>query len=135
ASNHWLLVLALVAVVVAIIVNEVLALTSGGKALGPESATQMYNRENAVFVDIRTENSYITAHLPGAVNIPLAHLDQQVDKLKSYDGRPLIVYCDHGRTSAKAESKLRKLGIQPVFQLRGGLSSWQSAGLPTESRG
>lgn len=134
ASNNLMLVLALVAVVVAIAVNEFLIFRAGGSALTPETATRLYNRENAVFVDVRGENAFLNAHLPGAVNVPLERLEQQTNRLKRYKGRPVIVYCDTGRTSAKALGQLKEQGFDPVFQLRGGIATWQGEGLPVEGR-
>ena len=135
AANHPILVMALVGIVAAIIVNEVLNLRSAGQQLEPAEATRMYNRENAQFVDVRGENAFVTRHLPGAVNLPLAHLDKRRGQLKVKAGQPVIVYCDSGRSASRAVGELRKGGLEPVYQLRGGLAAWQDAGLPTEGRG
>ncbi|MCO6441999.1 MAG: rhodanese-like domain-containing protein [Nitrococcus mobilis] len=133
-GNHWALSTALVVITIAIIANEVLLLLQAGHALEPEQATQLYNRDDAVFVDLRSENAYLTAHLPGAVNLPLAHLEQQTEKLKQYAGRPVILYDESGYQARKAGSKLKKLGMENVYQLRGGLDAWRGAGLPTKSK-
>ena len=134
AGNHPFLVMALVGVVAAIVVNEIIQLRSRGQDVDPGEATRLYNRENALFVDVRGENAFVTRHLPGAVNVPLAHLNERKGKLKVKPGQPVIVYCDSGRTAGRALGELRKDGFDPVYQLRGGLHAWQDAGLPTEGR-
>lgn len=133
-GNHWALSIALVVITIAIIANEVLLLLQAGHALEPEQATQLYNRDDAVFVDLRGENAYLTAHLPGAVNLPLAHLDQQTEKLQQYAGRPVILYDEAGYQARKAGTKLKKLGMENVYQLKGGIGAWRDAGLPTKSK-
>lgn len=133
-GNHWVLSLALVAIIAAIIVNEIILLLHAGRILEPEQATHLYNRDDAVFVDLRGENAYLSAHLPGAVNLPLAQMEQQVEKLKQYDGRPVILYDDSDYQVRKAGFKLKKLGMENVYQLRGGIGAWRGAGLPTKSK-
>lgn len=135
ATNHWILMLALVAVIVAIVVNETVLLLQGGRSVEPGTATHLYNRENAVFIDLRGENAYHKAHLPGAINIPQERLSTQTKRLNSYKGRPLIVYGEPGRGVGKALAALKAQGLDTVYQLRGGLPGWQEAGLPTEGRG
>ena len=53
AANNWLLVVATVGVILALIANEVYLRVQGQDALDPDAATRMYNREDAVFVDVR----------------------------------------------------------------------------------
>lgn len=135
AAANWLLVAALVAVIIALIANEIVLLRSGRQAVDPGSATRLYNQEDAVFIDLRSENAYHKAHLPSAVNIPEAHLDTQSDRLERYQGRPAVVYADAGRGLAKVLPRIEQAGLTPVYQLRGGIQSWQEANLPTEGRG
>jgi rhodanese-related sulfurtransferase len=47
--------------------------------------------EGAQLVEVLPADDYEWAHLPGAVSLPLKHLDEAVGQL---DGsRPVIVYC------------------------------------------
>jgi 3-mercaptopyruvate sulfurtransferase SseA len=46
---------------------------------------------SAVFVDVRDANSYAINHIPGALSIPLADLQNQLSELKSSDW--IITYC------------------------------------------
>ncbi|MCS4505396.1 putative protein YibN [wastewater metagenome] len=134
AADQWLLVLATVGVIIAIIANEIYLRLQGRDAVDPETATRLYNREDAVFVDVRDENAFVSRHLPGAVNAPRSHIEQHGDRLERLRGRPVIVYGAGGGLAAAAR-QLREMGHEPVYQLRGGYPAWEDKGLPTEGRG
>lgn len=133
-GNHPFLVLATVAVAVALIVTETLRLKSGASSLEPGAATQLYNREDAVFVDIRSDADFRKSRLPGAVHVAASAIDQNVDKLKRYRDRPVIVYCNNGIQTNRVAAQLKKHGIEQVYQLRGGFAGWQSGGYPTVTK-
>ena len=132
--NHPLLIGALFAVLAAIIANEIINFRRGRFAVNATEATQLYNRDAAVFVDIRNENAFQKSHLPGAINIPLEHIDKHQDRLKRFTDRSIIVYCDTGQRTLKAVQALQAQGWSDVQQLRGGLNGWRDASLPTEGR-
>lgn len=134
AGNHWILFVALVVVICAIIVNEVILLLLRGQLLDPEHATRLFNQDRAVFVDLRGENAYLSAHLPEAVNLPLPQLEQKMDKLKQYSDRSVILYHDSEFQARKFGLKLKRRGMENIYHLRGGISAWQRAGLPTKSK-
>lgn len=133
-GNHPLLVAAFVAVLVAVIVSELLRLKGAASSLSAASATLLYNRQDALFIDIRAEAEFRKAHLPGAMHVPAAELEQRLSKLEKHKQRPIIVYCDTGLRSGAVAAKLKKLGFAQVHQLQGGLAAWQNAGFPLESK-
>lgn len=134
AGNHPLLVSATAAVAVALVVTEILRLKSGASSLEPNAATQLYNREDAVFIDIRSDADFRKGRLPGAVHITASTIEQNLDKLKRYRDRPVIVYCANGIQTGRVAAQLKKLGIERVYQLRGGFVGWQSGGFPTVTK-
>lgn len=101
---------------------------TAGASLDTLGATRMINDTQAVLLDVRASGEYDAGHLPNARNIPLAELDKRTGELPA--GRPVIVCCNSGMTSAKAAAALRKAGRQDVFNLDGGLNAWRQAGLP-----
>ncbi|MDR9433235.1 MAG: rhodanese-like domain-containing protein [Spiribacter sp.] len=133
--NNPLLIAALAVVLAAIIANEYMNFRRSRNAIDTTEATLLYNRDAAVFVDIRNENAYQSSHLPGAINIPMEHLDKQQDRLKRFKDRAIVVYCDRGQRTLKAVQALQAQGWSPVHQLRGGLDAWREASMPTEGRG
>lgn len=60
-------------------------------------------------VDVRLSVEYRSGHLPGAINLPLAHLRELAVQLDS--GRACALYCDSGRRSASASYLLCERGF------------------------
>ena len=56
-----------------------------------EIAKQAFDGKTAVFVDVRDAESYAAGHIPGALSIPLANLQNQLNELKTSDW--IITYC------------------------------------------
>ena len=56
----------------------------------PEEAKIAFDSGEAVFVDVRPEESYSVSHIPGALSIPLAELPSRLDELDQKDW--IIVY-------------------------------------------
>jgi len=84
----------------------------------------------AQLVDVREISEYEEAHAPGALHIPYQQLEGRLAELPT--GRDIIVYCASGVRSSLAASILERHGIAAA-NLRGGLSSWVGADLPTEA--
>jgi rhodanese-related sulfurtransferase len=101
---------------------------TAGASLNTLGATRMINDTQAIVLDVRATGEFDAGHLPNARNIPLAELAQRVGELPA--GRPVIVCCNTGMTSAKGAAALRKAGREEVFNLDGGLNAWRQAGLP-----
>lgn len=135
STNHPLLIASLLAVLAALVANEYLTYRRSRQAIDATDATRLYNQDAAVFIDVRNENAFQASHLPGAVNIPMAYIDQRQDRLKRFKQRTLVVYCDNGQRTLKAIQALEAQGWSDVRQLRGGINAWREASLPTEGRG
>jgi len=100
----------------------------GANGLDTLAATRMINDTDAVVLDVRAPGEFEAGHLPGARNIPLAELGKRAGELPA--GRPVIVCCNSGASSARGVGELRKAGRDQVFNLDGGLNAWRQAGLP-----
>ena len=105
---------------------------AGGASVNTLEATQLINRQDALVVDVRSVEEFRNGHILNARNIPLAQLDSRLSDLQRYKDKPLIVACETGGRSGAAASVLRKHGFAQVFNLNGGTSAWQQAGLPVE---
>ena len=131
---HWLLFLALLAVLVALVKVE---WDEGAAGLGPamlssQQAVTLINHEQAVVVDLRGEEDYAKGHVLAAISLPLAQLDKQMALLKKYPANPLILYGVSAKDFEATQSTLTSKGRENVFYLVGGLSAWQAAGMPVE---
>jgi len=84
-----------------------------------------------VVVDVRTPAEHAGGHVPGSLNLPLAHLRERLAELPA--GRPVAVHCEGGYRSAIAASLLQQSGRSNVHDLVGGFKAWLAARLPSEA--
>jgi len=82
---------------------------------------------DAVLVDVRPADSFAADHLDGAVNWPydaIASLRSREDVPETLRGKTLLVICEGGVYGALATSRLERLGLESVRNVRGGLQAW-----------
>ncbi len=134
-QSNWALVLALLLVLGWWIGGELFHWYSGVHPIDSETATRLYNRESARFVDMRPRKEYDNGHLPGAFSLPEGELEQLLDKLRkeAADDPPLIVYDENGPQAARVGRRLRKVGFTRVYRLKHGLRAWQGGGYPMDN--
>ena len=80
-------------------------------------------------LDVRQSDEYRTGHIPGAKLIPLGEIKQKIKDLPRQ--REIVCVCDSGSRSGSASRMLVSEGYQ-VFNLRGGMKSWQKEKLPVK---
>lgn len=86
------------------------------------------SRKDAIVVDVRTSGEYASGHLPNAVLIDFNQPDF-MQRMRQYSSdTELLLYCASGNRSAKALLQLTKAGYTKVYDLTGGIASWQMAG-------
>ena len=100
--------------------------------LGAFEAVQLINRRDALVLDIRDTGDYAAGHITQARHIPEAQLRDRMKELEKYRSRPIIVSCRSGSRASAVSGALRKQGFPEVFALRGGIATWQQAGMPLE---
>jgi glyoxylase-like metal-dependent hydrolase (beta-lactamase superfamily II) len=94
-----------------------------------ELRSHIEEQSDLQIVDVRRPAEYASGHVPGAVNLPLAHLDK-AEQL--YLERPTAVVCASGYRSSAATSLLAKRGYRKLFNVIGGTNGWINAGYPVE---
>lgn len=129
-GNHPFLVLGFTGIAGLLVFTEIRTRLSGMKQVGVVQATQLSNRSNALFLDIRDTADYQSGHIPDSVHVPLKELDKRAAELAKYRDRPVIAYCRSGNRSNSAGATLKKIGFENIYNLAGGISAWQSANLP-----
>lgn len=132
--NHPGLFVALGAVLLLLIANEVHGSITGGKRLTTPEAVRLINDRDPLVVDVRTPADFKRGHLLGATNAPLAKLDEHLSHLGKDKARPVLVYCALGGSAATAADKLKKNGFAEVYPLRGGINAWLTANLPVTTK-
>jgi adenylyltransferase/sulfurtransferase len=75
-------------------------------------------------LDVREQQEFQIARIPGSTLIPLGQLPQRLDEIPTGAGAPeIIVHCKMGGRSAKAVQFLKEKGI-PARNLKGGILAW-----------
>ena len=82
----------------------------------------------AFLLDVRTADEYAGGFIGEAVNVPLADLAKNLDKIPT--DRTVIVYCGSGYRAAVAAAALQTLGYDNVKVFTGSWKAWTSAGEP-----
>ena len=84
----------------------------------------------AALIDVREESEFAEGHIPGAVNIPIRTLAQNLASVPA--DKPVIVYCASGHRAAMANASLHLMGFDNVRVFPAGYGAWEAAGNPTE---
>ncbi|HXE81193.1 MAG TPA: rhodanese-like domain-containing protein [Vicinamibacterales bacterium] len=83
-----------------------------------------------VVLDVRSPELYAKGHVPGAVNLPHARINERT--ISSFPPDVLfVVYCSgpHCNGADRAAIRLARLG-RPVKKMIGGMTGWIDEGLP-----
>ncbi|MFZ6044231.1 rhodanese-like domain-containing protein, partial [Vibrio natriegens] len=87
----------------------------GYKYVTPNEATALINRENGVFVDIRSRDEYRGGHIAGSLHIlPSQIKEQNYGELENHKNAPIIVVCKTGQTAQESANLLHKAGFDNV---------------------
>lgn len=92
--------------------------------VSPEEAAAMMEEEtDYIILDVRTQEEYETAHIPGAICIPNETIGtDEIPELPDKD-QLILVYCRSGNRSKQASEKLAKQGYTNIVEF-GGINSW-----------
>lgn len=95
-----------------------------------EAAKIMAEETGFIVLDVRTQEEYDEAHIPGAVNIANETIGtDEILELPDKD-QVLLVYCRSGRRSKEASEKLAALGYTHVLEF-GGIITWTGETIST----
>jgi rhodanese-related sulfurtransferase len=86
-------------------------------------------RDQGAFVlDVREPSEWTSFHIPGATLIPLGDLPNRLKEVSK--DRDVVVVCRTGHRSAQGRDILLKAGFTKVTSMTGGVTQWQTQGLP-----
>jgi rhodanese-related sulfurtransferase len=119
----------------------------GAKIISAAEAHALIAKGIAVF-DVRVEDEYRTAHVPGAVSVTYKEssakevgfdpADDQfaLNRLPKDKNAPFMMYCDGTICwrSYKSAVMAIQAGWKNVYWFRGGFPEWKAAGLPVEAK-
>ena len=108
--------------------------------INPVEAYQniLKNKNDIIFIDVRSEIEYAKAHATSSVNLPIHYLyddthgvlnGKHIPVPKNTD-KTIYLTCTGGRLAGVAYSYLEHYGYRNIKRIKGGLSGWSEAGLP-----
>mgnify|MGYP001802799950 FL=1 len=90
-------------------------------------AAQIEQGSPPLILDVRTAKEYAEGHVPGAVNIEYRQIPAQVEALRAFEDKTVVVYCERGVRAGRAEAALVEAGFTSVVQLSGDMVAWRAA--------
>jgi rhodanese-related sulfurtransferase len=113
-----------------------------------EEAKEILDSDSkAVYIDVRTENEFMSGHVPNAVNIPVVMPDPATRQMKPNPefvrvvsahfpkNKRIIVGCQMGGRSQLAAQILGQEGFEAVSNMQGGFGGAKDAMGPTVALG
>jgi rhodanese-related sulfurtransferase len=93
--------------------------------IAPREVKELLARDHRVlFVDVREQWEYDTAHIEGSVLIPLGAIPANLARLESAD--EVVLFCHHGVRSLDAAAWLRSQGVETARSMTGGIERWSA---------
>jgi rhodanese-related sulfurtransferase len=90
--------------------------------ISPASALALYERGEAVFIDVRTPEEQMVSMLPGAITEK-----ELADAPSILQGRTAVAYCTIGYRSGLFAAGMKEEGIR-VLNAQGGILAWVFSG-------
>ena len=82
--------------------------------------------ENAVILDVRTEDEFNEGFIANAINVDIHRGQDFVNEIEALDkSKNYYVYCRSGMRSAKACEIMNQLGFENAYNLIGGITEWE----------
>ena len=93
------------------------------KISAADAKARVDSGDEIIILDVRTQEEFDEAHIPGAILIPNETiLDEQPELLPNLDAE-ILIYCRSGNRSAQAANKLIAMGYTDVVDF-GGIIDW-----------
>lgn len=96
------------------------------KNISPCKAHSIMKVNFSIFLlDVRTKEEYNQKHIPNSNLIPIDKLESEITHKVPDKSKTIIVYCKSGKRSLQAAQVLAKLGYKDIYNLVGGIDSWE----------
>lgn len=128
-GNNLLWVTLWLAILTLLLWNLFSNMILGISQIESNEVTRLINHQHAAVIDVRLPADYEGGHILAAINIPESELQSRKKELEKLRKKPLVVYCQNGTASTRFVRLLKADGFN-VSCLKGGLLSWQKAGMP-----
>ena len=88
-----------------------------------EAKRIMDSEEGYIILDVRTQEEYDEAHIPGAIVISHEEISEKAEDVLTDKDQLILVYCRSGRRSKIAAEALMELGYTNIKEF-GGIIDW-----------
>jgi rhodanese-related sulfurtransferase len=93
--------------------------------MAPREVKELLARDDKVlFVDVREQWEYDTAHIEGSLLIPLSEIRSNLTRLANAE--EVVLFCHHGVRSLDAAVWLRSQGVEGARSMTGGIERWSA---------
>ena len=82
-----------------------------------EKIWNKYKIKNAILIDVRSRQEYKEGHIEGAISIPYYEIYKRSEKELKNKSQKIILYCNTGSRSKRAEKILKQKGYNNVKQI------------------
>lgn len=82
------------------------------------------NKELIIF-DVRTKEEYDSGHIKNAILTPYDQINENIELIKQYKEKSVLVYCRTGRRSTIATKSLIDNGFGKIYHMHEGISMWK----------
>lgn len=131
ATNHTIMVVAWVALVIAVLLNFYKGATSKISVVDNQQATLLINNQEAVILDVRSDDEFRKGHIVESEQIlPSEIKANKIQSIEKYKDRAIIVVDSNGLSAQGLANALAKQGFSKVYALKDGIVGWRAANLP-----
>ena len=88
-------------------------------------AELLSSTSNPQLIDVRTLDECGAGQIEGALNIDFYNDDFSSQLTVLDKSRPVFVYCKSGGRSGKTYKMLKDMGVEKVYDLKGGYDGWK----------
>ncbi|ETN96913.1 rhodanese-like domain-containing protein [Zhouia amylolytica] len=91
-----------------------------------EWVEQLEKDDNAVILDVRTDEEVEDGYIPNSVHIDIYMGQGFIDEVEKLDkSKNYYVYCRSGNRSGQACTLMGRLGFESTYNLLGGFNEWE----------
>ena len=104
----------------------------GLRVVSPQALDQMIQKREVIVFDVNSRESWMRAHVPGALNLDPEYREGDLPPDKRSN---LVFYCSNPmcRKAPNAARRAKKMGYTNVQVMSAGISGWIDHKLQTES--
>lgn len=95
------------------------------KVAYPQQVTELIS-QGALFLDVRTQEEFEEANIPGSINLEIDDLRQNLNKIEVSKDTPIVVNCYVGLRAYLAIMILKSKGYTNLYNLSGGFLTYDA---------